>query len=80
MTAEMLQDTLNMFLFLAVELTLLFLAISYLVGVLQYYIPPSKIEQILSSKKGRGYLIAGFLGGDNAILLLLDDPLLKRLA
>ncbi|WP_220757402.1 permease [Shewanella colwelliana] len=79
MTAEMLQDTLNMFLFLAVELTLLFLAISYLVGVLQYYIPPSKIEQILSSKKGRGYLIAGFLGAITPFCSCSTIPFLKGL-
>ena len=39
--------TLKMFGFLATELTLLFLVISYLVGVLQSYIPPQKIQQIL---------------------------------
>ncbi|WP_394230622.1 permease [Shewanella colwelliana] len=78
-TAEMLQDTLNMFLFLAVELTLLFLAISYLVGVLQYYTPPSKIEQILSSKKGRGYLIAGFLGAITPFCSCSTIPFLKGL-
>ena len=61
-TNEMLLDTLNMFLFLAVELTLLFLIISYLVGILQEYIPPAKIEKILSSKGGRGYIIAAVLG------------------
>jgi len=36
---NMVKETVNMFLFLAVELTLLFLLISYLVGVLQEYIP-----------------------------------------
>lgn len=50
-TLDLIQKTLNMFMFLAVELTLLFLAISYLVGVLQEYIPPSKIQSILSSIK-----------------------------
>ncbi|MBU2972314.1 permease [Pseudoalteromonas sp. C2R02] len=61
-TNEMIYEALNMFAFLAVELTLLFLLISYLVGVLQEYIPPSKIQSILSSKNGKGYIIAGFLG------------------
>ena len=59
---NMVQDTLSMFAFLAVELTLLFLLISYLVGVLQEYIPPAKIQSILSGKQGKGYVIAGFLG------------------
>ena len=61
-TQQMVFDTLNMFAFLAVELTILFLLISYIVGVLQEYIPPSKIQNILSSKNGRGYIVAGFLG------------------
>ncbi len=61
-TQNMMMDTLNMFIFLAVELTLLFLLISYLVGVLQEYIPPSKIQSILSSKNGKGYLVAALLG------------------
>ncbi len=61
-TQNMVFDTLNMFAFLAVELTLLFLLISYIVGVLQLYIPPNKIESILSSKNGKGYIIAAFLG------------------
>jgi len=59
---KMVFDTLNMFAFLAVELTVLFLLISYIVGVLQQYVPPSKIQNILSSKNGKGYIIAGFLG------------------
>lgn len=36
----MITDTLNMFVFLAAELTVLFLLISYIVGALQEYIPP----------------------------------------
>ena len=59
-TNEMVYEALNMFAFLAVELTLLFLLISYLVGVLQEYIPPSKMQSILSSKNGKGYIIAEF--------------------
>lgn len=56
-TQDMVMDTLNMFAFLAAELTVLFLLISYLVGVLQEYIPPSKIQSILSGKNGRGYFV-----------------------
>ncbi|GAM65573.1 transporter [Vibrio ishigakensis] len=52
----------NMFLFLAAELTVLFLAISYLVGVLQEFITPAKIQSILSSKNGKGYVVAALLG------------------
>ncbi len=49
-------DALGMFAFLAVELTVLFLVISYLVGILQEYIPPEKIKNLLAGKNGRGYL------------------------
>jgi uncharacterized membrane protein YraQ (UPF0718 family) len=78
-TTEMIFDTLNMFAFLAVELTLLFLLISYLVGVLQEYIPPSKIQSILSSKNGKGYIIAGFLGAITPFCSCSTIPFLKGL-
>ena len=76
---SMLEEALSMFAFLAVELTLLFLFISYIVGVLQEYIPPSKIENILSSKKGKGYLIAGFLGAITPFCSCYTIPFLKGL-
>lgn len=75
----MILDTLNMFALLAAELTLLFLFISYLVGVLQEYIPPSRIQAILSSKNGKGYLIAGFLGAITPFCSCSTIPFLKGL-
>ncbi|MDG1732510.1 MAG: permease [Thalassotalea sp.] len=78
-TNEMIFDALNMFAFLAVELTLLFLLISYIVGVLQEYIPPSKIQSILSSKNGKGYIIAGFLGAITPFCSCSTIPFLKGL-
>ena len=78
-TLDMIQETLQMFAFLAVELTILFLAISYLVGVLQEYIPPSKIQNILSSKNGKGYLVAGFLGAITPFCSCSTIPFLKGL-
>ena len=78
-TVNMIQETLHMFMFLAVELTILFLAISYLVGVLQEYIPPSKIQSILSSKNGKGYLVAGFLGAITPFCSCSTIPFLKGL-
>ena len=78
-TSAMVTETLNMFVFLAVELTILFLAISYLVGVLQEYIPPSKIQSILSSKNGKGYIIAGFLGAITPFCSCSTIPFLKGL-
>ncbi|WP_144211591.1 permease [Shewanella donghaensis] len=76
---DMFKETLNMFVFLAVELTLLFLAISYFVGVLQQFIPPAKIQQILSGKNGKGYIIAAFLGAITPFCSCSTIPFLKGL-
>ncbi len=78
-TSAMLLETLKMFMVLATELTILFLLISYLVGVLQLYIPPEKIESILSSKKGKGYIIAAFLGAMTPFCSCSTIPFLKGL-
>lgn len=78
-TYEMLEQALSMFAFLAVELTLLFLIISYLVGVLQEYIPPAKIQSILSGAHGKGYLIAAFLGAITPFCSCSTIPFLKGL-
>ena len=75
----MLEQTINMFLFLAVELTILFLAISYLVGVLQHYIPPQKIRKILSDQNGKGYFIAALLGAITPFCSCSTIPFLKGL-
>ncbi|MGF1751199.1 MULTISPECIES: permease [Vibrio] len=78
-TQQMVMDTLGMFIFLAVELTILFLLISYLVGVLQEYIPPSKIQNILSAKNGKGYVVAGLLGAITPFCSCSTIPFLKGL-
>ena len=52
-----LQDALGMFAFLAIELSVLFIGISLLVGVLQRHIPPSKVEALLTSSGKRGYFL-----------------------
>ncbi|MCF6190109.1 MAG: permease [Cocleimonas sp.] len=78
-TVTMIKATLEMFIFLAVELTILFLAISYIVGVLQEYIPPEKIESILSSKNGRGYFVAALLGAITPFCSCSTIPFLKGL-
>ena len=78
-TLAMLQETGKMFLFLATELTILFLLISYIVGVLQMYIPPEKIESILSSKNGKGYVIAALLGAMTPFCSCSTIPFLKGL-
>ncbi|MCJ2376146.1 permease [Vibrio sp. ZSDZ34] len=75
----MVQDTINMFVLLSVELTVLFLLISYLVGILQEYIPPHKIQSILSSKNGKGYLVASLLGAITPFCSCSTIPFLKGL-
>lgn len=79
MATDGIRDSFNMFMFLAVELTLLFLAISYFVGILQAYIPASRIQRILSSKNGTGYIIAGFLGSITPFCSCSTIPFLKGL-
>jgi len=74
-----LTETFNMFLFLGTELTLLFLIISYFVGVLQLYIPPKKVQSILSSKKGKGYIISALLGSITPFCSCSTIPFLKGL-
>jgi len=78
-TEDMMMDTLGMFAFLAVELTILFLLISYIVGVLQEYIPPAKIQSILSGKNGKGYIVAGLLGAITPFCSCSTIPFLKGL-
>jgi len=60
--SSQLQDALGMFAFLAIELSVLFIGISLLVGVLQRHIPPSKVEALLTSSGKRGYFLAAGLG------------------
>jgi len=76
---SMAKETLNMFAFLAAELTLLFLLISYFVGMLQEFITPEKIQSILSSKNGKGYVIAALLGSITPFCSCSTIPFLKGL-
>lgn len=78
-TITMLKETVNMFVFLAFELTLLFLAISYLVGMLQEFITPQKVQSILSSRHGRGYIVAALLGSITPFCSCSTIPFLKGL-
>ncbi|MCH2158560.1 MAG: permease [Oleiphilaceae bacterium] len=78
-TLDMLRESLGMFAFLAVELTVLFLLISYGVGVLQERIPPQKIQAILSSKNGKGYFVASLLGAITPFCSCSTIPFLKGL-
>jgi len=78
-TLDMLRESLGMFAFLAVELTVLFLLINYGVGVLQERIPPQKIQAILSSKNGKGYFVASLLGAITPFCSCSTIPFLKGL-
>ncbi|WP_234495806.1 permease [Vibrio maritimus] len=76
---SMATETANMFAFLATELIILFLAISYIVGVLQEFLTPEKIQSILSSKNGRGYFVAALLGSITPFCSCSTIPFLKGL-
>lgn len=75
----MARNALDMFAFLAVELIILFLAISYIVGVLQEFLTPEKIQSILSSRNGKGYFIAALLGSITPFCSCSTIPFLKGL-
>lgn len=51
----MLQDAAEMFVFLAVELSLLFIVISAGVSLIRQKVPDHKIQQMMGARKG-GYL------------------------
>ena len=61
-TQAMLAASTEMFVQLFVELTLLFLVISYLVALINQKLPAEKIQRLLGARKGRGYLTAAGLG------------------
>lgn len=75
----MTKEALDMFAFLATELIILFLVISYIVGILQDFLTPEKIQSILSSKKGKGYFIAALLGSITPFCSCSTIPFLKGL-
>ena len=58
----MLTDSALMFIQLFTELTLLFLLISFAVGLINQKLPADKIQRLLGARRGRGYLTAAALG------------------
>lgn len=76
---DMAKEALGMFAFLATELVILFLVISYVVGILQEFMTPEKVQSILSSKKGKGYIIAALLGSITPFCSCSTIPFLKGL-
>lgn len=59
---SMLANAAQMFVQLFVELTLLFITISYLVALINQRLPAEKIQALLGARQGRGYLTAAGLG------------------
>lgn len=58
----MLTSSMEMFFKLFLELTLLFIVISYGVALINQKLPTEKIQQLLGGRNGRGYLTAAGLG------------------
>lgn len=75
----MLQDAAGMFLFLAVELSLLFIVISAGVSLIRQKIPDHKIQQMMGALKGKGYLLASLLGAVTPFCSCSTIPMLRGL-
>ena len=58
----MAEKSLRFFAFVFVELTVLFIGISFLVAVLQHYLSSQRVQSMLSARNGRGYLVGASLG------------------
>ncbi|SMN15605.1 Transporter [uncultured Candidatus Thioglobus sp.] len=61
-TQQKLLDTGEAFVTLLVELTFLFIAISYFVALINQKISPEKIQKLLGARNGKGFLISAGLG------------------
>ena len=59
--SEHLSQATYFFIYNFIELSVLFLGVSFLVEIINLFINPKKVQQILSSNKG-GYIIASILG------------------
>ncbi|MCG9065471.1 permease [Laribacter hongkongensis] len=74
-----LQSAASMFVFLALELSLLFVLISFVVAVIQHKLPAGKVQSLLSSKKGSGYLTAAAIGAVTPFCSCSTIPMLNGL-
>ncbi|EGC96932.1 hypothetical protein ECD227_3170 [Escherichia fergusonii ECD227] len=75
----MLQDAAEMFVFLTVELSLLFIVISAGVSLIRQKVPDHKIQQMMGARKGRGYLLAALLGAVTPFCSCSTIPMLRGL-
>ena len=58
----MTKNALGFFAWTVTELMVLFVGISFIVGVINEFVPGEKIQGMLSSRKGRGYIVGAGLG------------------
>lgn len=75
----MLTDAAKMFLFLALELSVLFLVISAGVSLIRQKIPDTKIQAMLGARKGKGYVISAILGALTPFCSCSTIPMLRGL-
>ncbi|WOE86645.1 permease [Aeromonas veronii] len=75
----MLTDAAQMFLFLAVELSVLFLVISAGVSLIRQKIPDEKIQRMLGARHGKGYLLSAQLGAVTPFCSCSTIPMLRGL-
>ncbi|MGY3914825.1 permease [Aeromonas australiensis] len=75
----MLTDAAQMFLFLAVELSVLFLVISAGVSLIRQKIPDAKIQAMLGARHGKGYLLSALLGAVTPFCSCSTIPMLRGL-
>mgnify|MGYP000431930792 CR=1 FL=1 len=59
----LIKETVGFFGYTMVELAVLFVGISFLVGLINEFLPQDKVRTWLSGRNGRGYLIGSILGG-----------------
>ena len=78
-TKSMLIDSGEMFIQLFIELTFLFLVISYLVALINQKLPAEKIQRLLGARNGRGYLTAAGLGAVTPFCSCSTIPMLVGL-
>ncbi len=72
-------DSAEMFIQLFTELTFLFLAISFLVAIINIKLPAEKIQGLLGGKRGRGYFTAAGLGAITPFCSCSTIPMLVGL-
>lgn len=75
----LIEETLKSFIILGVELSVLFFLISGLVGLVQQYVPESKIKAVLGGKHGTGYIFAVLLGTLTPFCSCSTIPMLRGL-